>query len=136
MSLQVKTQDDKIINISDDIKTTSLLLKNLIEDSEMGSGIIPLPNITSRSFLNIEKFLTEDKEFVKELEKDELFEIVLAANYLNMEVVLDLLCKEVANRIKDMEVKDMKIYLGIEDSEMTETENNCEVSVEQSTVQT
>ena len=41
-----------------------------------------------------------DEEFINRLDDDTLFELILAANYLDIKPLLDLICKTVANYIK------------------------------------
>lgn len=43
---------------------------------------------------------TWDSDFVSQLDMTTLFEIILAANYLNIKALLDLTCRTVANMIK------------------------------------
>jgi S-phase kinase-associated protein 1 len=97
-------------------------IKNLIEDA--GTELaIPLPNITGAVLAKVIEYANyhvqhptvaaaEDKdskrtdniigwdlEFCK-IEQPLLFELILAANYLDIKELLDLTCKTVANMIK------------------------------------
>lgn len=48
-----------------------------------------------------------DKEFMK-MDQETLFEIILAANYLDIKGLLDLGCKTVANMIKGKSVEEIR----------------------------
>lgn len=77
---------------------------------------IPMPNIRSdilQKVIDYAKWHTEhandpeegkqkwDQDFVK-VEQGTLFEMILAANYLDIKPMLDLTCKTVADMIKGM----------------------------------
>ncbi|KAL0458222.1 UNVERIFIED_CONTAM: SKP1-like protein 20 [Sesamum latifolium] len=46
-----------------------------------------------------------DEEFVTETKMSVLFEVVLAANYLDIKGLLDLVCQEIADRMENKSVK-------------------------------
>ena len=90
-------------------------IKSIIEDTE-NDAPVPLPNVNSKiltkvieyckyhvkakkeneSEANVKAF---NNDFVK-VDQATLFEIILAANYLNMKGLLDLTCMTVANMMK------------------------------------
>ncbi|XP_050384039.1 SKP1-like protein 1B [Argentina anserina] len=105
----------------------------MIED-DCAEGIIPLPNVTSKILAKVieycckhveaaeknssygpsntedDKLKTWDKEFVKDVEPDQnvLFDLILAANYLNIKSLLDLTCEHVANMMKGKSAEEIR----------------------------
>ncbi|CAO3692204.1 unnamed protein product [Umbelopsis ramanniana] len=95
----------------------------MLEDVGESDAPIPLPNVTAKILkkvidwcehhrsdpvsqqeeVNDRKRLTEidewDQKFM-EVDQETLFEIILAANYLDIKPLLDIGCKTVANMIK------------------------------------
>lgn len=53
-----------------------------------------------------------DRNFIN-VDKETLFEIINAANYLEVKGLLELGCKTVANMIKGKSVEEMRVILGI-----------------------
>lgn len=49
-----------------------------------------------------------DQDFIEELEEEILFEVILAADYLNIKMLLDLGCSRVANILKNMSVEEIR----------------------------
>ncbi|MCD9640746.1 hypothetical protein HAX54_026274 [Datura stramonium] len=93
----------------------SLTLKSLMED---GSTEIPLPNVdyltlsTIIGYLekhgdqtdeNVEEIKQFDKDFVKK-SFNERFEVLSAANYLNIRKLVNLIIQSIADDIKDKSV--------------------------------
>lgn len=62
-----------------------------------------------------------DAEFVK-MEQPELFETILAANYLNIKSLLDLCCKAVANMIKGKDPEEIRQTFNIKNDFTPEEE--------------
>lgn len=108
------------------VKTAEMseTLKSLMEDAGT-DGIIPLPNVTGKILAKVIEFCkyhienptpvaaaaavdgekrtddlsTWDVDFCK-VDQPTLFELILAANYLDIKSLLDATCKTVANMIK------------------------------------
>jgi len=86
-----------------------------IEDWEPPSIPIPLPPVESSILKLVIKYCdyhtinntdTQEKDkwnhtFVTDMDDNTLFNIILAANYLDIKSLLDLCCKQVANYIKE-----------------------------------
>lgn len=122
MSNKVKltSSDNQMFEVDEEIANESTTVKNMIEDTGT-EDIIPLPNVPGKILAKVIeycKFHVEankkvddkpakseddikqwDTEFVK-VDQATLFDLILAANYLNIKGLLDLTCQTVANMIK------------------------------------
>nr|QBB20014.1 E3 ubiquitin ligase HOS1-like proteon [Ettlia sp. YC001] len=122
MSNKVKltSSDNQLFEVDEEIANESQTVKNMIEDTGT-EDIIPLPNVPGKILAKVIeycKFHVEankkvddkpskseddikqwDTEFVK-VDQATLFDLILAANYLNIKGLLDLTCQTVANMIK------------------------------------
>jgi S-phase kinase-associated protein 1 len=102
----------------------SVTIKNMLEDIPEGDNAIPLPNVTGKILAKVVEYCKYHKDHptptTDDAKKDEkrtddiipwdlsfcqvdqatLFELILAANYLDIKPLLDLTCKTVANMIK------------------------------------
>ncbi|KAK4428448.1 SKP1-like protein 1B [Sesamum alatum] len=58
------------------------------------------------------------KDFIIRAEMSVLFDVVLAANYLNIKGLLDLVCQEIADRMQNKSVRWVRKIFGI-DNEFT-----------------
>ncbi|GLJ36015.1 hypothetical protein SUGI_0722410, partial [Cryptomeria japonica] len=105
-------------------------IKNMIEDTGVES-VVPLPNVNSKmdaaktseettaiSELDVK---TWDKEFVK-VDQATLFDIIQAANYLNIENLLDLTCQTVADMIKGKTPEEIRMIFNIKNDYTPEEE--------------
>jgi len=123
MSVKLQSSDDREFEVPRDIAEQSVTLKNMLEDIPDNDAAIPLPNVNSKILEKVIEYCKYHKEHptpVSEEKKDEkrtddiipwdqkfceveqatLFELILAANYLDIKPLLDLTCKTVANMIK------------------------------------
>nr|XP_009786817.1 PREDICTED: SKP1-like protein 1B [Nicotiana sylvestris] len=91
-------------------KLYGCLTKNMVED-DCASNTIPLPNVDSKTMTKVIEYWKRHSEegdelkdfvknYVKVLNYTELYDLILAANYLNDKELLDILCQETADRIK------------------------------------
>eukprot|EP00891_Asterochloris_glomerata_P003426 jgi/Astpho2/3426/Aster-07027 len=118
--VKLRSSDNDTFEVPKDVVTQSVTVKELLEDTDAGA-MIPLPNVTSKILAKVieyckfhveaeqgpddkpakteEDIKTWDTEFVK-VDQSTLFELILAANYLNIKPLLDLTCLTVANMIK------------------------------------
>ncbi|CAM0142039.1 hypothetical protein VKS41_004257 [Umbelopsis sp. WA50703] len=121
--VQLLSSDNETFTVDKQVAERSILIKNMLEDVGESDAPIPLPNVTAKILkkvidwcehhrgdpvsqqeeINDRKRLTEidewDQKFM-EVDQETLFEIILAANYLDIKPLLDIGCKTVANMIK------------------------------------
>ncbi|RDX83611.1 SKP1-like protein 4, partial [Mucuna pruriens] len=89
--------------------------------------VIPLPNVTGRDLSRILDYCSMhfrenasasnlkdfDERFVKDLSNDELKELLIAANYLNIKMLLEFLSRCIANAIKHKDVEYVRAFFGV-----------------------
>nr|XP_043638988.1 SKP1-like protein 1B [Erigeron canadensis] len=116
-SLVLKSSDGETFEVDEAVALQSQTIKHMVED-DCADNAIPLPNVTSQILSkvieyckkHVENKADEDKpadddlksfdaEFVK-VDQGTLFDLILAANYLNIKSLLDLTCQTVADMIK------------------------------------
>lgn len=122
-NLSLVSSQGESFEVESDVACMSTLIKNMVEDSGADEAI-PLPNVKSAILskvieyckhhkdnppeeiakplksANLAEVVSEwDNEFVN-VEQDVLFELILAANYLDIKSLLDLTCAKVASMIK------------------------------------
>ena len=111
----LKSSDGETFEIDEKVALESQTIKNMIED-ECADTAIPLPNVTSNILSKVIEYCkkhveapnSEDKEDLKSFDADlvkvddqgTLFDLILAANYLNIKSLLDLTCQTVADMIE------------------------------------
>ncbi|RWW22751.1 hypothetical protein GW17_00013033, partial [Ensete ventricosum] len=124
-SITLKSSDGEVFEVDEAVAMESQTIKHMIEDDCAENGI-PLPNVTSKILAKVieyckkhvdasaaasskssddaskladEELKSWDAEFVK-VDQATLFDLILAANYLNIKSLLDLTCQTVADMIK------------------------------------
>jgi len=113
----LKSKDGEDFQVEQDAAFLSDTIKNMIDDcADSGDEPVPLPNVESAILRKVIEYCqyhaqaTKDSKSEEEKEKwdasfvtvdDEvLFNLILAANYLDIKALLDLTCKKVAEYIK------------------------------------
>lgn len=118
--ITLQSSDATEFKVDKKVAEMSVTIKNIMEDLDDDLDIpLPLPNVTGEILGKIVEFCQHhvgdkpiekdekrtddiaewDADFCK-VDQEELFEIILAANYLDIKPLLDLTCKTVANMIK------------------------------------
>ncbi|CAI9094441.1 OLC1v1030185C1 [Oldenlandia corymbosa var. corymbosa] len=119
--IQLKSSDGESFEVEEAVALESQTIKHMIED-DCADNAIPLPNVTSKILAKVieyckrhveaakaaegafektsdEDLKSFDADFVK-VDQGTLFDLILAANYLNIKSLLDLTCQTVAEMIK------------------------------------
>ncbi|PIA55347.1 hypothetical protein AQUCO_00800238v1 [Aquilegia coerulea] len=111
----LNSSDGESFDVEEVVITQSQTIKHMIEDDCADNGI-PLPNVTAKILAKVieyckkhvevegqsteeEGLKTWDADFVR-VDQATLFDLILAANYLNIKSLLDLTCQTVADMIK------------------------------------
>ncbi|KAI3857222.1 hypothetical protein MKW98_007623 [Papaver atlanticum] len=110
----LKSSDGKTFDVEESVALQSQTIKHMIEYDCADNGI-PLPNVTSKILAKVIEYCRKhdgdadekgkdevknwDSEFVK-VDQATMFDLILAANYLNINELLDLTCQTVADMIK------------------------------------
>ena len=148
MTEKVKLQcnDNEIVEVDVAAAEKSVLIKGLIEESGVEEEI-PLPQINKKTLEKVIVFCThictnEPPEIDKPLShsdmtqvvdawwaeyidigtQEELFELVMAANYLDVKSLLELSCAKVASQIKGKSIPEIRKYFSIENDFTPEEE--------------
>merc|ERR1712167_496570 len=122
-SVKLKSKQEEIFEVEKEVACRSVTVKNMVDDTELDTPV-PLPMVDSKILIKVIEYckyhhkaeqesLPEDdknvwdKDFVK-VDDETLFNLILAANYLDIKQLLDLTCKTVADEIKGKTPEEME----------------------------
>ena len=126
-NIQLQSSDGEIFKVDVEIAKQSVTIKTMLEDLGMDDAgeeeVVPLPNVNAAILKKViqwaqyhkddppppeddenkekrtDDISSWDSDFLK-VDQGTLFELILAAKYLDIKGLLDLTCKTVANMIK------------------------------------
>ena len=126
-SIKIQSNEGEVFTIETEIAKKSGTIRNMLEDLGMeedadNEEAVPLPNVSTNILKKVIQWSTHHKDeptpvddentpkrtddisswdldFLK-VDQGTLFELILAANYLDIKGLLDVTCKTVANMIK------------------------------------
>ncbi|PWN35323.1 putative negative regulator sulfur controller-3 [Meira miltonrushii] len=145
--VQLSTSDNEIFNVDRDVAERSVLLKTMLDDlPEAEENPIPLSNVSSNVLKKVLEYCAHhrgdpapptdeseesrkrttdigdwDSKFIN-VDQEMLFEIILAANYLDIKPLLDVGCKTVANMIKGKTPEEIRKLFNIQNDFTQEEE--------------
>ncbi|KAJ5193812.1 hypothetical protein N7472_006278 [Penicillium cf. griseofulvum] len=135
MSAITLTSSDGVdISVERTTAERSVLIKNMLEDLGDSGEAIPIPNVNEavlkkviecddddnrRKTTDIDEW---DQKFMQ-VDQEMLFEIILAANYLDIKALLDVGCKTVANMIKGKSPEEIRKTFNIQNDFTPEEED-------------
>lgn len=113
--LKLLSKEQEVFEVPRVVALRSVTIKDMTEDTDMNVPV-PLPTVSSRVLIKVIEYCTYhhraeeaqapedearvwDRDFLK-VDDESLFNLILAANYLNLKPLLDLACKAVADEIK------------------------------------
>jgi S-phase kinase-associated protein 1 len=135
-TVTLKSSDGEIFEVTHEAAALSSTIQHMIEDG-CAENLIPLTNVKSIILAKVIEYCNKhvvaagaeqdlksfDADFIK-VDRATLFEIILAANYLDIKGILDLCCQTVANMIKDMTVEQVRDVFNVENDFTPEEEAN------------
>ena len=127
-NIRLQSSDQQICEVDVEVAKKSETIKTMMEDLGIEETadieeVVPLPNVTAPILKKVTQWAVQhkddpppppeedetkqrsadvsdwDKEFLQ-VDQGTLFELILAANYLDIKGLLDVTCKTVANMIK------------------------------------
>lgn len=110
------------------IAKKSTTLTNLMEDASSIPDGFPLPVITSKTMDHVVSFYRthdgepSDQSYLHSLTTDDLFRLILAANFLDMKELLDAACFRVSVIIKGNSTEEIRKILSIKNDFTPEEE--------------
>ncbi|KAJ5483732.1 hypothetical protein N7530_002978 [Penicillium desertorum] len=133
-SITLTSSDGVDISVERTTAERSVLIKNMLEDLGDSGEAIPIPNVNEavlkkviecddddnrRKTTDIDEW---DQKFMQ-VDQEMLFEIILAANYLDIKALLDVGCKTVANMIKGKSPEEIRKTFNIQNDFTPEEED-------------
>ena len=141
MSVTLISADSQRFAVDAAVAAQSVTIQNTVEEIG-GDEPVPLPNVSGAALARVIEFCTSrashqdpadpatdarsefDASFVADLKADRamMFDLIMAANYLNIKPLLDLLCRTVAGMISGKTVEEIREMFGIQNDFTPEEE--------------
>lgn len=133
--IMLRSSDNETFEVEEAVAVESQTIKHMIED-DCANTTIPLPNVTGSILAKVIEYCKKhvespkddnqvlksfDAEFVK-VDQPVLFDLILAANYLDIKSLLDLTCQTVADMIKGKTPEQIREIFNIENDFTPEEE--------------
>ncbi|KAI5854644.1 Skp1 family, dimerization domain-containing protein [Tricharina praecox] len=144
--IKLMSSDGAIIAVDKEVAERSVLIKNMLEDVGEVEDAIPIPNVNEAVLKKVIEWCEHhqgdspatnddesdsrkrstdieewDQKFMQ-VDQEMLFEIILAANYLDIKPLLDVGCKTVANMIKGKSPEEIRKTFNIQNDFTPEEE--------------
>ncbi|KAJ8452969.1 hypothetical protein Cgig2_014732 [Carnegiea gigantea] len=133
----LNSSDGETFEVEEAVLLQSQTIKHMIED-DCANNAIPLPNVTGKTLSKIIEYCKKhvtanasaatsedlkawDADFVK-VDQNTLFDMILAANYLDIKSLLDLTCQTVADMIKSKTPEEIRKIFNIKNDFTPEEE--------------
>jgi S-phase kinase-associated protein 1 len=141
--ITLRSSDSEEFEVEEAVAMESQTIRHMIEDDCADNGI-PLPNVNSKILAKVIEYCNKhvhstavdttnasgggedlkswDAEFVK-VDQATLFDLILAANYLNIKGLLDLTCQTVADMMKGKTPEEIREIFNIKNDFTKEEED-------------
>ncbi|XP_050219476.1 SKP1-like protein 1 [Mercurialis annua] len=119
--ITLQASDGQTFEVEEAVALVSETIRFMIEDG-CAENVIPVPNVTGKILSLVivyakkhnettaaddEDIKNWDADFLK-VDQKVLFDLIMAANYLNMKALLDLTCQAVADMIKGKTTEEIR----------------------------
>ncbi|EPS38388.1 hypothetical protein H072_7896 [Dactylellina haptotyla CBS 200.50] len=148
-TIKLLSSDNAELAVDKEVAERSILIKNMLEDvgGDMSDQAIPIPNVNEAVLRKVIEWCEHhksdppppadedsdsrkkstdieewDQKFMQ-VDQEMLFEIILAANYLDIKPLLDVGCKTVANMIKGKSPEEIRKTFNIQNDFTPEEED-------------
>ncbi|KAJ9704456.1 hypothetical protein PVL29_002836 [Vitis rotundifolia] len=140
-TITLRSSDGETFDLEEVVAVESQTIKHMIEDG-CADNAIPLPNVTSKILAKVIEYCKKhvetpkaeehavndelkawDADFVK-VDQATLFDLILAANYLDIKSLLDLTCQTVADMIKGKTPEEIRKTFNIKNDFTPEEEED------------
>ncbi|PKU86022.1 SKP1-like protein 1B [Dendrobium catenatum] len=132
--IKLKGSDGKRVVVEEEVAMMSETLRHIIEDN-LARNVIPISNVTStvlsyvfqycKRHLNMDDLEDDLEEFDNEfvdVDVNTLYDLLMAANYLNVKDLLYLVCRKVADLIRGKTPEEIRLTFNIENDLTPEQE--------------
>ncbi|KAL6183663.1 PREDICTED: SKP1-like protein 1A [Fragaria vesca subsp. vesca] len=121
--ITLQSADGEPFEIEEVVALESQTIKHMVED-DCAENAIPLPNVKGAILAKVIEYCKKhvedagedlkawDAEYVN-VDQNVLFDLILAANYLNIKGLLDLTCQKVADMIKGKTPEEIRTLFNI-----------------------
>ncbi|RJE26022.1 hypothetical protein PHISCL_01624 [Aspergillus sclerotialis] len=144
--ITLTSSDGTDLSVDREVAERSVLIKNMLEDLGESGEAIPIPNVNAAVLSKVVEWCEHhrndppsnhddddsrrkatdidewDQKFMQ-VDQEMLFEIILAANYLDIKALLDVGCKTVANMIKGKSPEEIRKTFNIQNDFTPEEED-------------
>ncbi|XP_019179661.1 PREDICTED: SKP1-like protein 1A [Ipomoea nil] len=135
----LKSSDGEIFQVEEAVALESQMLKYMIVDNDDTTITIPVPEVTSKILgmvieyckrhveaaakgtIDSDDLKAFDADFFK-VDQETLFDLILAANFLNIKSLLDLTCLIVADMIKGKTPEEIRKFFKLQNAFIPEEE--------------
>ncbi|KAI5310821.1 hypothetical protein KEM55_000481 [Ascosphaera atra] len=145
--IKLQSSDGVVIEVERPVAERSILLKNMLEDLGEQEEAVPISNVNETVLRKVIEWcehhkndpVTSDNDDTEsrrrttdidewdqkfmQVDQEMLFEIILAANYLDIKALLDVGCKTVANMIKGKSPEEIRKTFNIQNDFTPEEED-------------
>jgi S-phase kinase-associated protein 1 len=123
MSVQLVSSDGVKFDVSTTTARRSVTIANMLDDiGDEAGATIPLPNVTGLILEKVLEYCDSKEPWEPKVDHSTLFELMLAANYLDISPLLDLLCHTTVGMIRGRSTEEIRKIFNIKNDFTPEEE--------------